>query len=74
MARTTATSNRRASRPLEWHHSGAHLLERGTAELPEAPTTSRSSDVTRPTGAEDGADYRTDFDLIYRRVETKHEG
>ncbi|HEV2759518.1 MAG TPA: hypothetical protein VGV86_08135 [Acidimicrobiales bacterium] len=110
---------------FEWHRSGAHLVEHGTAELPEAPenvsiigcdgangtyfqlysdergvcrvyemsigdgewklwrqggpfaqrfTGTFSDDGNTITGrweiAEDGADYRTDFDLIYRRVES----
>ncbi len=109
---------------FEWHASGAHLLERGTAELPEAPdnvsiigcdaangtyfqlysdergvcrvyqmsigngewklwregepfsqrfTGSFSDDRNTITGrwevAEDRANYTTDFDLIYRRVD-----
>ena len=109
---------------FEWHASGAHLLERGTAELPEAPdnvsiigcdaangtyfqlysdergvcrvyemsigngewklwregepfsqrfTATFSDDGNTITGrweiAEDGANYTTDFDLVYRRVD-----
>ncbi len=108
---------------FEWHASGAHLVEHGTVELPEAPdnisiigcdaangryfqlysddrgvcrvyemsigngewklwregepfaqrfTATFSDDGNTITGrweiAEDGADYTTDFDLIYRRV------
>ena len=107
---------------FEWHDSRAHLLERGTAELPEAPdnvsiigcdaangtyfqlysdergvcrvyemsigngewklwregepfsqrfTGTFSDDGNTITGrweiAEDGTNYATDFDLIYRR-------
>jgi hypothetical protein len=110
---------------FEWHASGAHLLERGTAEHPEAPdnvsiigcdaangtyfqlysdergvcrvyemsigngewklwregepffqrfTATLSDDGNTITGrweiAEDGTNYRPDFDLIYRRVDT----
>jgi hypothetical protein len=110
---------------FEWHSSGAHLVARGTAELPEAPdnvsiigcdaangtyfqlysdergvcrvyemsigngewklwragepfsqrfTATLSDDGSTITGrwelAEDGTHYRTDFDLVYRRVET----
>jgi hypothetical protein len=109
---------------FEWHASGAHLVERGTAELPEAPdnvsiigcdgangtyfqlysdergvcriyemsigngvwklwregepfgqrfTGTFSDDGNTITGrweiAEDHANYTTDFDLIYRRVD-----
>ncbi len=110
---------------FEWHVSGAHVLERGTADLPEAPdnvsiigcdaangtysqlysdgrgvcrvyemsigngqwklwwegepfsqrfTATFSDDGNTITGrseiAEDGTTYATDFDLIYRRVDT----
>ena len=110
---------------FEWHASGAHLVERGSADLPEAPAnvsvigcdgangtyvqlysddrgvcrvyqmsisagewklwregepfgqrfTGRfSADGNTITGrweiAEDGSDYKTDFDLVYRRVVT----
>ncbi len=110
---------------VEWHPSGAHLLEWGTAELPEAPdnlsiigcdgangtyfqlysdergvcrvyemsigdgewklwregepfsqrfTATFSDDGNTITGrweiAEDHTNYTTDFDLIYRRVDT----
>ena len=110
---------------FEWHASGAHLLQQGTAELPEAPdnvsiigcdaangtyfqlysdergvcrvyemsigngewklwregepfsqrfTATFSDDGNTITGrweiAEDGTNYTTDFDLIYRRVDT----
>jgi hypothetical protein len=110
---------------FEWHNSRAHLVERGTAELPEAPdnvsiigcdaangtyfqlysddrgvcrvyemsidngewklwregepfaqryTGTFSDDGNTITGrweiSEDGTNYVTDFDLIYRRVET----
>jgi len=110
---------------FEWHASGAHLVQRGTAELPEAPdnvsiigcdaangtyvqlysdergvcrvyemtigagewslrregepfaqrfTATFSADGNTITGrweiAEDGHDYRTDFELVYRRVVT----
>jgi hypothetical protein len=110
---------------FEWHTSGAHLLERATVELPEAPdsvsiigcdaangtyfqlysdergvcrvyemsigngewklwregepflqrfTATFSDDGNTITGrweiAENGANYATDFDLIYRRVDT----
>ncbi len=110
---------------FEWHSSGAHLVERATADLPEAPenvsiigcdaangtyfqlysdargvcrvyemsigngewklwregkpfaqrfTATFSDDGNTITGrwelAEDGATYTTDFDLIYRRVES----
>ena len=109
---------------FEWHASGAHLVERGTVELPEAPDNvsvigcdaangtyfqlysdergvcrvyemsigtasgssggkaSRSPSASRGPSAttrtrspgrweiaEDGATYKTDFDLIYRRVD-----
>ena len=109
---------------FEWHASGAHLVERGTVEFPEAPdnvsvigcdaangtyfqlysddrgvcrvyemsigngewklwregepfsqrfTGTFSDDENTITGrweiAEDGATYKTDFDLIYRRVD-----
>ena len=111
---------------FEWHASGAHLVERGTAELPEAPdnlsiigcdaangtyfqlysdargvcrvyemsigngewklwrdgepfsqrfTATLSDDGNTITGrweiAEDGANYTTDFNLVYRRVDTQ---
>ena len=110
---------------FEWHPSGAHLVQYGTAELPEAPAnvsvigcdgangtyvqlysdergvcriyqmsigdgewrlwregepfaqrfTGRFSDdgntiTARWEAAEDGATFRTDFDLVYRRVTT----
>ena len=110
---------------FEWHASGAHLVQRGAAELPEAPasvsiigcdaangtylqlysdergvcrvyemtigdgewslrregepfgqrfTATFSADGNTITGrweiAEDGAAYRTDFELVYRRVGT----
>jgi len=110
---------------FEWHASGAHLVERGTAELPEAPDnvsiigcdaangtyfqlysdergvcrvyemsigngewnlwrkgepfsqrflSTFSDDGRTITGrwemAEDGINYTTDFELIYRRVDT----
>jgi hypothetical protein len=110
---------------FEWHTSGAHLVQEGTAELPEAPdnvsiigcdaangtyfqlysdergvcrvyemsigdgewklwrdgepfsqrfTATFSPDGNTITGrweiAEDGNDYKTDFDLIYRRIDT----
>ena len=110
---------------FEWHASGAHLVERGTAELAEAPdnvsvigcdasngtyfqlysdergvcrvyemsigdgewklwrdgepfsqrfSATFSDDGNTITGrweiAEDGTSYATDFDLVYRRVET----
>jgi hypothetical protein len=110
---------------FEWHDSGQHLVQRGTAELPEAPdhvsvigcdganesyvqlysdergvcrifemsigngewklwrdgepfsqrfTATFSGDGNTITGrweiAEDGTNYRTDFDLICRRVDT----
>ena len=110
---------------FEWHASGAHLIERGTADLPEAPdkvsivgcdaangtyfqlysddrgvcrvyevsigdgerklwregepfsqrfTETFGDDGNTIVGrwevAEDGADYTTDFDLIYRRVDS----
>ena len=110
---------------VEWHTSGAHLLERATAELPDAPdsvsiigcdaangtyfqlysdergvcrvyemsigngewklwregepfsqrfTATFGDDGNTITGrweiAEDGAIYTTDFDLVYRRVES----
>ena len=110
---------------FEWHPSGAHLIEHGTADLPEAPdnqsvigcdgakgtyvqlysdergvcrvyemsigngewklwregapfsqrfSATFSDDGNTITGrweiAEDGADYATDFDLVYRRVGT----
>jgi hypothetical protein len=109
---------------FEWHPSGAHLVQRGTAELPEAPdnvsiigcdgandgyvqlysdergvsrifqmsigdgewklwrdgapfsqrfTGTFSDDgntiTARWEAAEDGINYRTDFDLVYRRVD-----
>jgi hypothetical protein len=109
---------------FEWHASGAHLVERGTAELPEAPDNvsiigcdaangtyyqlySDERGVCRVYGmsigngewklwregepfsqrftgtfgdggdtitgrwevAEDGSDYTTDFDLVFRRVD-----
>ena len=108
---------------FEWHPSGAHLVERGTVELPEAPdnlsvigcdgasgtyvqlysdergvcrvyqmsigdgvwrlwrdgepfaqrfTGTFSDDgntiTARWEAAEDGETFRTDFDLVYRRV------
>ena len=108
---------------IEWHDSGAHLVERGTIDLPEAPDvikimgcdaangtyyqlysddrgvcrvyemnighgewrlwrtgepfpqrfTGRFEDggntiVGRWEKAEDGENYETDFDLIYRKV------
>jgi len=108
-----------------WHESGRHLVERGTAELPEAPanvsvigcdaangtyyklysdergvcrvyemsigdgewrqwrqgepfaqrfvaTFSDDGDTmtARWEAAEDGTEFRTDFDLVYRRVTT----
>ena len=108
-----------------WHASGAHLVERGTVELPEAPDNvsiigcdaangtyfqlysdergvcriyemsigdgtwnlwregepfsqrffaTFSDDGNTITGrwetAEDGSDYRTDFNVVYRRVAT----
>ncbi|CAN5210248.1 hypothetical protein BH18ACT4_BH18ACT4_04820 [soil metagenome] len=108
---------------FEWHASGAHLVERGTAELAEAPgnvsiigcgaangtyfqlysdergvcrvyemsighgewrlwregepfsqrfTATFSDDGNTITGrweiAEDGANYTTDFHLVYRRI------
>ena len=108
---------------FEWHESGAHLVERGTAELPEAPantsiigcdaangtyfqlyadergvcrvygmsiddgvwklwrdgapfaqrfTGTFSGDGNTITArweiAEDGTNFTTDFDLVYRRV------
>jgi hypothetical protein len=111
---------------FEWHASRAHLVERGTVELPEAPdnvsiigcdaangtyfqlysddrgvcrvyemsigngewklwregepfaqryTGTFSEDGNTITGrweiAEDGANYVTDFDLIYRKVDTE---
>ena len=111
---------------FEWHASGAHLVERATTELPEAPdnvsiigcdaanatyvqlysdvrgvcriygmsigngewkllregepfsqrfTATFSDDGNTITGrwetAEDGTNYTTDFDLIYRRVDTE---
>ena len=34
---------------IEWHDSGAHLVERSTAEMPEAPDASQSWDATPPT-------------------------
>jgi hypothetical protein len=110
---------------FEWHASGAHLVERGSADLPEAPdnvsiigcdaasgryvqlysdergvcrvyemtigdgewtlrregepfsqrfTATFSDDGNTITGrweaAEGGADYTTDFELVYRRVGT----
>jgi len=110
---------------FEWHASGAHLVERGTVELPEAPdnvsiigcdgangtyfqlysddrgvcrvyemsigngewklwregepfsqrfTGTFSEDRNTITGrweiAEGGADYTTDFDLTYHRVDS----
>jgi hypothetical protein len=110
---------------FEWHESGAYLLERGSADLPEAPdnfsvigcdaangtyfqlysdergvcrvyemsigdgewklwragepfsqrfNATFSGDGDTITGrweiAEDGTNYNTDFDLIYRRVAT----
>ena len=110
---------------FEWHGSGAHLVQRATAELPEAPESvsiigcdgakgtffqlysdergvcrvyemsigngewklwregepfaqrfigTFSDDGNTITGrweiAEAGTDYRTDFDLIYRRIGT----
>ena len=110
---------------FEWHASGAHLVERGTVELPEAPdnvsiigcdaangtyfqlysddrgvcrvyemsigdgewklwregepfsqrfTATFSGDGNTITGrweiAEDGTDYKTDFELIYRKADT----
>ncbi len=110
---------------FEWHASRAHLVERGTADLPEAPesvspigcdpangtyfqlysdargvcrvyemsigdgewklrregepfaqrfSATFSEDGNMITGrfeiAEDGTNYRTDFDVIYRRVGT----
>jgi hypothetical protein len=110
---------------FEWHASGAHLIQRGTAELPEAPdnvsvigcdaangtyyqlysdergvcrvyemtigsgdwrlwregepfsqrfAATFSDDGNTITGrsevAEDGVHYTTDFDLIYRKVDT----
>jgi hypothetical protein len=110
---------------FEWHESGAHVVERGTAELPEAPdnvsiigcdaengtyfqlysdergvcrvygmsigngewklwregepfsqrfTATFSDDGSTITGrweiAEDGTTFTTDFDLVYRRVDT----
>jgi hypothetical protein len=110
---------------FEWHASGAHLVQRGTVGLPEAPdnvsiiggdaangtyvqlysdergvcrvyemtigdgewslrregepfaqrfTATFSDDGNMITGrweiAEDGAAYRTDFELVYRRVGT----
>lgn len=109
---------------VEWHDSGAHLVERGTAELPKAPanvsfiggdgangtvlqavlrrpgrlprlraehrqrrvealaegepftqrfTATFGDDGNTITGrweiAEDGTNYKTDFDIIYRRVD-----
>jgi hypothetical protein len=111
---------------FEWHESGAHLVERGTAELSEAPdnvsvigcdganaayvqlytdergvcriyemsigdgewklwrsgepfsqrfTGTFSDDGNTITGrweaAEDHTNYRTDFDLVYRRIDAK---
>ena len=108
---------------FEWHASGAHLVQRGPAELPEAPTNTSivgcdgangtyfqlysdergvcrvygmsigdgewrlwrdgapfsqrftgrfSDDVNTITGrwevAEDGIDFRLDFDIVYRRI------
>jgi hypothetical protein len=108
---------------FEWHASRAHLVERGTADLPEAPTNTSiigcdaangtyfqlysdernvcrvyemsigdgewklwrhgppfaqrfaatfSDDGNTITGrweiAEDGIDFKTDFDLVYRRA------
>lgn len=35
---------------FEWHASWAHLLERGTAELPEAPDSVSIIGAMRPTG------------------------
>jgi hypothetical protein len=36
---------------IEWHDSGAHLVQRSTVEMPEAhPTASRSWDATEPMG------------------------
>jgi hypothetical protein len=113
---------------FEWHDSGAHLVERGTAELPEAPdnvsiigcdaangtylqlysdergvcrvyemsigngewklwregepfsqrfTGTFSDDGNTITGrreiAEDGTNYVTDFDLIYRKVDADRD-
>jgi hypothetical protein len=110
---------------FEWHASGAHLLERGTVDFPEAPdnfsiigcdaangtyfqlysddrgvcrvyemsigdgewklwregepfsqrfTATFGDDGNTITGrweiAESGADYTTDFDLTYRKVDT----
>jgi hypothetical protein len=110
---------------FEWHASGAHLIQRSTIALPEAPdsisiigcdaangtyfqlysdergvcrvyemsigngewvlwregepfaqrfTAAISADGNTITGrwetAEDGTDYRTDFDLVYRRART----
>lgn len=111
---------------FEWHESGAHLVQRGTAALPEAPdnvsiigcdgandtyvqlytderkvsrifgmsigggawtlwrdgepfsqrfTGTFSEDGNTITGrwevAEDGTSFRTDFDMVYRRVEAR---
>ena len=108
---------------FEWHSSGAHLVERGSADLPEAPdnvsiigcdgangtyfqlysdergvcriyemsiddhewklwregepfdqrftgtfSDDRNTITARWEAAEDGAGFKTDFDLVYRRV------
>ena len=56
---------------FEWHASGAHLVERGTAELSEAPGNVSIIGCDGANGtAEDGTNYTTDFDLIYCMVGT----
>lgn len=52
---------------FEWHASGAHLLERGTVEMSEAPERLHHR-LRCCQAAEDGTSFTTDFDLVYRRA------
>jgi hypothetical protein len=62
---------------IEWHDSRAHVVERSTVEMPEAPNgikiMGRFEDggdtiAGRWEKAEDGTSFETDFELIYRRA------
>jgi hypothetical protein len=49
---------------IEWHDSGAHLVQRFTGTFEDGGDTIRG----RWEIAEASESFRTDFDLIYRRV------
>ena len=51
---------------FEWHESRAHVVERWSVEMPQAPDG--IAIIGCDAASKDGTSFETDFDLTYRRV------